>query len=619
VPAHFEVTQRVEENNQYRSYYPNGPDHDHWFWNTIRVTTETIRSYPATVQGVASTTISATVRGLFQGYYAPSGYQHTRVYLNGDLIDDAVWGARTEYAFETQVSQATLDEGANTFQVEFPFDQGNSLEYIFVNRFEIAYNKAFMAQIPQTFFATDTAGTWEYQVTGFPSTTIETFDVTSPTLTTRILSSTVAGSGPFTLHFEHTVSGPRRYVALAPADRATPLSIAPYAPTDDLLAPHGADYVIISHGDFLSAVQPLADHRAAQGLRTVVVDVADIYDAFNHGVFHPEAIRDFLTHAYETWDPPAPSYVLLVGDGNYDFKDYLGTGEPSYVPPYLADVDPWLGEVAADNRYVCVSGDDVLPDMHLGRLAIKSPAEAEIVVGKILSYEQDPSPGNWNRRLLFVADDADGAGDFDDLSNDLIESRVPAGLNAERVHLGVTHPNPWPYNPPLLARQAVTEAINQGQLLVSYIGHGDRQIWASEGLLRYDDLATFTNTRRLPLVVPMTCKEGYYVEPSPQGTDRSAIGEGIVRATGGAIASWSPTGEGVATGHTYLNQGLFQALLQDRVTELGPATLQGKLELYAVGGSRELIDTYLLFGDPALDLNVPYMTFLPLCLQENAD
>jgi hypothetical protein len=291
----------------------------------------------------------------------------------------------------------------------------------------------------------------------------------------------------------------------------------------------------------------------------------------------------------------------------------LGTGEPNFIPPYLADVDPWLGEVPADNRYVCVSGDDILPDMHLGRLAVKTPAEVDAVVNKILSYEQNPPLDSWNRRLLFVADDGDGAGDFPDLSDDLIEAYVPPNLTAQRVHLGISHPYEWPS---VIARRAVTQAINQGQLLVSYIGHGDRQIWASEGLLRYSDVPLFTNSERQPLFVPMTCKEGYYVEPSAPGQDRSTIGEGIGLAAGGAIASWSPTGEGVATGHTYLNRGLFQALFWDGVTRLGPATLQGKLELYAVGGSRELIDTYLLFGDPALELNVPYVTYLPLCMRQ---
>ena len=74
--------------------------------------------------------------------------------------------------------------------------------------------------------------------------------------------------------------------------------------------------------------------------------------------------------------------------------DYLGTGAQSYMPPYLAYVDPWMGETSADNRYVSVSGDDILPDMHIGRLSVGTPMEAAAIVDKILSYETTPDSGH---------------------------------------------------------------------------------------------------------------------------------------------------------------------------------------------------------------------------------
>ena len=59
-------------------------------------------------------------------------------------------------------------------------------------------------------------------------------------------------------------------------------------------------------------------------------------------------------------DAPAPTYVLLVGDGHYDFGPlWLRCGQ--HVPPYLGMVDPWWGETAADNRYAAVVGDDTCP------------------------------------------------------------------------------------------------------------------------------------------------------------------------------------------------------------------------------------------------------------------
>jgi hypothetical protein len=374
---------------------------------------------------------------------------------------------------------------------------------------------------------------------------------------------------------------------------------------------NSADYIIITHEDFYTEAQRLATHNIiTRGLRTVVVDAQDIYDEFTHGIYDPEAIRDFLTYAYVNWTPPTPTYVLLVGDGNYDFKDNQGLGEPSYIPPYLVYVDNWIGETVADNRYVCVSGEDIFPDMHLGRLPVKTSTEAGALVDKILKYEQSPPEGAWNKQLLFLADNADSAGDFAALSDNIAENYVPANYSTHKVYYGVTHPASAD------ARAAIIAEINAGKLMVNYIGHGSREIWASEHLFEVSSIAALTNTGRLPFMVPMTCLEGYFIVPSSTSYDYSSVGEAIVRVPEkGAIASWSPTGMSVAAGHDYLNKGLFEAIFFDNVTvRLGPATTQGKLYLYSnTAGYRDLLDTYILFGDPATKLNViVYTRYFPI-------
>lgn len=538
---------------------------------------------------------------MLQGYY---GTHHTRIYLNGHLVDDAIWPADAEHFFEISVPHTYLLEGGNTIRVELPFDQGEVIEFLFVNWFEIDFHKTYTGGGDRMSFDGDISGTWEYHVSDFLTDTLEVFDVTTPLSPAHVLSATVepGGSG-YTLTFHHTIGGEHHYLAQSPAGRLSPVHLTPYTPTGLLSPTESADYVILTHADFLTEVQVLADHRAAQGLRVAVVDVAEVYDAFSYGIFDPRAIHDFLAHAYAHWPRPAPTYVLLVGDGHYDYRDNLSTGEPNFLPPHLADVDPWIGETATDNYYVCVSGEDALPDMHVGRLPARSAADAAAMIDKIMSYELDPPVGDWNSQALFVADNEDYAGDFAAASDGLISSTLPTPYQDERVYLGVTHPYEWPS---VIARQAILDGINEGRLLVNYIGHADRQVWAFERLLHFNDIATLTNTQRLPFMVPMTCKEGYFVEPSPAGQDRSAIGEAIVRAPGGgAIGSWSPTGEGVVAGHDFLNRGLFQALFSDDVIQLGPATTQAKLHLYTrSSGHDELLETYLLFGDPALALNV---------------
>ena len=86
------------------------------------------------------------------------------------------------------------------------------------------------------------------------------------------------------------------------------------------------------------------------------------------------------------WAKPAPSYVLLVGDGTYDYQDYEGFGGKNFVPTYMVhSLD--FGETGCDNWFVCLDGEgDFLPDMFIGRIPVKTVAETNTVVKKILNY-----------------------------------------------------------------------------------------------------------------------------------------------------------------------------------------------------------------------------------------
>jgi uncharacterized repeat protein (TIGR01451 family) len=78
----------------------------------------------------------------------------------------------------------------------------------------------------------------------------------------------------------------------------------------------------------------------------------------------------------------------------------------------------------------------------------------------------------------------------------------------------------------------------------------------------------------------------------------------LVRAEDkGAVASWAPTGLGVAYGHDLLSKGYYDAVFFQDLRELGPATYMGKLRLYQSGISLEQIEEYLVMGDPALRIN----------------
>ena len=604
-PVSFEDTTHLGEDIYYVSWAPMVEGADHWYWNYVYPPSIPSQTYTFTLTHMVSNPYTGTFRAKIHAgiSHARNPDHHTRIYLNGNLLEDAYWDGLVERNIVIDIPSSYLLDGTNTILLEDPNDTGVGYDVVHVNWFEIEYQHTYTAENDQLRFGGENAGTWEYHVDGFTTDDIEVFDITDPATVSGIINTTVEPGSSYTLKFEDTTTDRREYLALTTAQRLSPLSIVQDTSSDLHSTSNGADYIIITHSDFQDEVLPLVNRRAGQGLRTIIVDVQDIYDEFSYGVFDAQAIHDFLAYAYANWQAPAPSYVLLVGDGTYDFKDNLGTGTQTYIPPYLAMVDPYIGETASDSRCGMLNGDDLLADMFIGRLPVNSTDEASTVVSKILNYEQNPPSGDWNKKVLFAADNADAAGDFDDLSDDIADNYLPPSYIPDKVYLGINYPYE---NPAVQAKAALMSAFNEGRLLVHYIGHASHANWTWEGLFGRSDIPSLTNGEKLPMMLPMTCWEGYFIDPL-----NTCLSESIVRAEGkGAIASWSATGLGLAHGHDYLDKGFFTAVFTDNISEIGPATYLGKLNLYTETGGetspfRDLMDTYVLFGDPFMKLNLP--------------
>ncbi len=599
VPPDYLTTQRVELDTDYYSDEPSGPNNDHWYWGLVYASSGlAFLDFQTNLQHLGAGSHTITVRGLLEGYSATPNH-HTKIYLNGHLIDDHSFAAGSEYTFSVSAPQSYLVEGTNTLRVECPRDGSITFDTVLVNWFEIDYYDTYFAESDKQFFDGDTAGTWEYQVDGFSTTDIEAYDITNPLAPIQITGGAIqVTSNGQRIAFETTIPSEHRYLAQTSAQRLSPLSISLDSASSWKSPALRADYIIISHANFLSQAQTLANYRASQGLQVQVIDVQDLYDEFNGGVFSPEAIKSFLSYAYTSWIAPAPSFVLLFGDGNFDFKNIYAFNEPNYIPPYLDEVDPWIGETATDNRYVSVSGSDILPDLYIGRFPVRSTSEAQTMVDKTINYEQIAPVGGWNAYQLFVADNADSGGNFPVISDGIVNGYVPPSYTVDKIYYGVN------YTSSSLARTALQTAFNQGRLIIHFAGHADTQQWASETLLKVGDIPSLSNGSKLPFMLPMTCAEGYFTWPNPSGSDYSSLGESIVRANGrGAIASWSPTGYGLSSGHDLLDRSLYDNLFNKHYNQLGYLTTQAKYSLFANSSSyNDLIETYLLFGDPALRL-----------------
>jgi hypothetical protein len=408
------------------------------------------------------------------------------------------------------------------------------------------------------------------------------FDISNPRAPTYVSQVKVQKwQGAYRATFKPAAAG-APYVAVVAAAVPRITTLAPDPPSN-LKGPNGANYVIITTAGLSQPARVLAGYRQVQGLQARVVDVQNIYDEFNGGVSSPQAIQAFLAYAYGNWNP-APKYVLLAGSGSYDYKNYLGYGD-CLVPPILVSTIDVLS--AADGRYADVVGNDGSPEIAVGRLPVRTPAEFAAYLTKLQAYEA-ADPSGWSHQVLLLADDYDPqAGNFP-VDSDVLAASLPAGYTPQKLYLG-----------PLTVDQARSQtlaALQYGVGVFNYIGHGGLDALAAEKLLTSADVPTLGNQPRLPFMSAATCTVGDYMQPGYRSL-------GVLLALqgdGGMAGVFSPTGSSMNADGTVLLGKLFQGLFGGASARAGDATRSALAEFAATGGPRYALDIYNLLGDPAM-------------------
>jgi len=625
-PVFFPETIHREESHEWWTWHFTGEDT--WFWQTLKPNIWTKPSvtgtYTATLTALATGEYTPTVRGEvvarnFNNSGSPD--HHTQVFINGQTtpIDDATWDGHVRYAFETQTPLSSLVEGENVLDFVVNMTGTMVADNVYFDWFEIEYPKLFEASDNQLFFTNNQGGTYKYQSHGFSNNEIEIFNITHPIMPTRILNSVVTTNGPgsYSVTFESTQDDNERYFIAAVGDDDVffqPLNISYYEP-QDYSSLSGVDYVFITHQELMNATQTLANYRESQGLSTMVVDINELYNQFNYGIYHPIAIKSFLAYTFDNWSVP-PSYALLVGGGHWNMLGHQGwstnyEGGPIFIPPNLAFVDPWQGEVDSANLLATVVGDDILPDLAIGLMPVNNSADLNVAIDKIISFESQ-SRQDWHQNILFVADNVpDAAGDFVESSENIINNNLSIFYEPIRIYENDFNCSSA-YTPACYAAtNAITSTINfTGALFVNYTGHGDPGNWSDEKVFNTSHLPTLNNSSKLSIFLDLTCLTGYWYHPNP-GT-RSLAVELLILEDAGAVSTFSPTGLGVGQGHEILNAGFYDALFKSGIETLGGATIQAKVNLFNSGSHFDLINTFTVFGDPALGLPIIKGIYLPI-------
>lgn len=564
---------RVEQNQVYSPQVEAG---DHWFW--LSMPAPQTQEFEFEVDHVAPGPGRIAVE-VWASTEAPESPDHHLILrLNDQQVADQAWDGKGRHRIVADLPSNLLQDGPNRLQIDAPGDTGVAADISYLDWFAVQYPRKLVPAGDRLEFAGQDV---PQHISGF-TRPVTVYDITQPDAIQLAGEFSGEGGG-----FDFAGASGHRYLAVSENGYLKPTAILPARMDPDLRAPNlGADYIALGPGDLLTPLQPLLDWRAVHGLHTLALPVEAIYDQFG-GLPEPEAIRAFLRYAVNNWGNP-PKYVLLVGDATYDPRGYLSSPAENRLPVFLVNT-VFGGETASDVVFAQLD-DDAWPDLALGRIPAQTPRQVEILVRKILDYERETSKGNWQRSILAVADGETPY--FQTEAQDFLD-RFPASFtkNVFAPQAGVSGAN-----------AQLTRLFDDGDFLVAYFGHGSVDTWGKDRLFSTEDVPGLSNRGRLPVVINMTCLTGLFTHPRIESLAESLLWQ----SGGGAVAVLAPTSLTLPTDQGFLSQALVDAMLAEPKSPLGDILQVARKKVPGdTPGTLDVMQTFLLFGDPALQLKYP--------------
>jgi hypothetical protein len=259
--------------------------------------------------------------------------------------------------------------------------------------------------------------------------------------------------------------------------------------TPDSLLANQADYLVISHQNFTSAMYPLCRLRDSLGLEVKMAELPLVYATFDSGP-RTDRIKAFLRQVYYHWTP-RPTYVLLVGDACKDSTTGTDFLPCKVFPKFSYSYYGTLTTHSIDNWYAQLEGVDSIPDIIIGRLPVSSLPRCESLTAKIVAYENVPDTGSWvnTAALIWSTDRAQYARQIDTQflrpMYDSVSRVDEASGNSEQL------------------RAWTRQAFNAGVSLFVQASHGSQPpAWVgSRTLFSHQDVDSLYNRDALPVVL----------------------------------------------------------------------------------------------------------------------
>ncbi len=209
-------------------------------------------------------------------------------------------------------------------------------------------------------------------------------------------------------------------------------------------------WLVVTRPMFIDSLKPLAEKRKSEGFETII---------------STKTVSEAISSASQK-----PAYLLLVGDCQRNMDT-----EPWYIPTRMCQTYRWQQtqekEYASDSLWGDLN-NDMIPDIPVGRLPVRTKEELQLLVGKILDYEKRPPSLN-DLRLPIYTGSADYQPILDSMTTEfllgIIKKNAAEWLRPWILAANQTHPLcGWPEE----QGEIFTKQIKEGGLMTVLMGHG---------------------------------------------------------------------------------------------------------------------------------------------------
>ena len=556
------------------------PDSNYWYWANLVASHPLRGTFSVTVPLDALGDTSAQAQIAVRVCGSTTTTNTVGVSVNGTTNAAWVgaWTGAVPAVFTFNFPASLLNAGNNT--IEFTA-LGTPLTQWWLNGFVLQFPRPYLAVAGALQCSANSNAV--VTMTGFNNNLITVLDVTQPLLpvvVTNLLLET--NGGQWQASFV-PASASANYSAAQSGSLMTPLALEAVTPLGLASPTNRAACLIIAPAVLQNSAGALASYRNAQGLVTRVIPLEAIYNEFNYGLCDPEALNAFLAQAHSTWQLP-PAYVVLAGNGTYDYRNLLGMND-NLLPPLM--IMTLYGLTASDSEFGDLGGTNY-PEIAVGRLPATNSVQLDGMISKIEAYEALPQPAT-NQALLVADFDDPQAGDFPD------EILAVQGIVTPAFQTTTVLPT--------IAAQMhnqVMASLNAGEDLMCYLGHGASTQFGSStpGYLSISDLGALNNGARLPFIAGITCLAGSFAQPGSV-----CLGQAFMDATNsGAIAVLSASGFSIDYEALDLNTSLMSSLADGSTGRLGDF-VRGAMEDFNQTPHFTPSGMFNLMGDPALRLS----------------